>query len=284
MVGLAAKLILALLKEIARLLADLDHPVWWGTKHLDYSGDLVVLGGTREQGQAKEQLDYDTAERPHVDCRRIGKAQKNLWRSVESRLDVGVHCLTLVAGRSKINYLDDRAFEVLQQDVLRFQIAVDEAGLVEQGQAVEQLLSKHTHQGGAKASELVLLDQFVQVDAKEFENQAEMLAMDEGILQSQQMVVVVLIQFRIQEIKHGDLHHTLVEIGRPVLDYFDGHDLLRLEVLAFDNLPKGTLTEHVKDQITIPMCYALVIMHGNHRVYVHLLVSCFLGSQDIVDI
>lgn len=43
--------------------------------------------------------------------------------------------------------------------------------LVEQAKRVEQLLGEYTHQSGAKSTELVLLDKFVQVYAQQLENQ-----------------------------------------------------------------------------------------------------------------
>lgn len=45
-----AKIILSLLEEITSLFAHLDHPVWWIAKHLNDSRNLVVLGGSWEQG------------------------------------------------------------------------------------------------------------------------------------------------------------------------------------------------------------------------------------------
>jgi hypothetical protein len=75
---------------------------------------------------------------------------------------------------------------------------VDQAGLVEEGQAVQKLLGKDAHEGGAEAAELVLLDELVQIDAEQLENQTKMLSMDKRIFQSQKMVVVVLVELGVE--------------------------------------------------------------------------------------
>jgi hypothetical protein len=45
-----------------------------------------------------------------------------------------------------------------------------EASFIQQAKSIQQLLSKDSHEGRAKASELVLLDQFVKIDAQQFEH------------------------------------------------------------------------------------------------------------------
>ena len=48
---------------------------------------------------------------------------------------------------------------LLQQDILRLQIAMYQLGLTQQAQPVQQLLRKHAHQSRTEPSELILLDQ-----------------------------------------------------------------------------------------------------------------------------
>ena len=43
-----------------------------------------------------------------------------------------------------------------------------------------------------------MLDELVQIDAQQLEYQTKMLAMDEGVLESKKMVVVVLVELRIE--------------------------------------------------------------------------------------
>lgn len=96
-----------------------------------------------------------------------------------------------------------------------------------------------------------------------------MLAMDKGILETQKMVVVVLVELRVElflasvqisppgerrthQIQNGNLHHTLVEISRSVLDDFDGHHFLGLQILTLDDLTKGTLAKNIQNEVSIP--------------------------------
>ena len=75
---------------------------------------------------------------------------------------------------------------------------MNQASLVKQREAVKELLSKNTDQSSAESSELVLLDELVKVNAQELENQAKMLAVDKCVLEPQKMVVVVLVEFRVE--------------------------------------------------------------------------------------
>jgi hypothetical protein len=59
-------------------------------------------------------------------------------------------------------------------------------------------LSEHANQSSAESSELVLLDKLVKIDAKELKNQAKMLAVNESVFKSQQMMVVVLVKLRVE--------------------------------------------------------------------------------------
>ena len=87
---------------------------------------------------------------------------------------------------------------LFKQYVLRFEVTVNKTSLVQQRQSVQQLLCKHTNQGCAKAPELILFDELVQVDTEEFENKAKMLPMDEGVLQTKNMVIVVFVELRVE--------------------------------------------------------------------------------------
>jgi hypothetical protein len=122
---------------------------------------------------------------------------------------------------------------------------VDQLCLSQQSKTVDQLLSENAYKGRGQSAELILLDQLVKVDAEQLEDQTQVLPVDEGILQSQQMVVVVLVHLLVQlkvrqqscatrarkgthQIEDRHLHHTLVEVGRAVLDNFDSNHFLGL--------------------------------------------------------
>lgn len=75
---------------------------------------------------------------------------------------------------------------------------MDQSSFLQEAQSVQKLLSEHSHKRCAQAPELVLLDQLVQVDAQQFKHQTEMLSMDEGILKTEDMVLIVFVVFGIQ--------------------------------------------------------------------------------------
>jgi hypothetical protein len=75
---------------------------------------------------------------------------------------------------------------------------VDQVSLVQKAQGIQQLLCKDTDESGAQAPELVLLDQFVQVDTEKLKGKTEMLPVNEGVLQTQKVVIIILVVFAVQ--------------------------------------------------------------------------------------
>ena len=75
---------------------------------------------------------------------------------------------------------------------------MNQTRLVEQTQSVQQLLCEDSNESGAQPSELILLDQFVKIDAQQLKDQAKMLSMDERILQAKKVVIVVLVKLAVQ--------------------------------------------------------------------------------------
>ena len=75
---------------------------------------------------------------------------------------------------------------------------MDQPGLVQEAETAQKLLCKDANESGAQPPELVLLDQLVQVDAKQLEDETEMLSVDEGILQSEQVMIVVFVELAVQ--------------------------------------------------------------------------------------
>lgn len=110
------------------------------------------------------------------------------------------------------------------------------------------------------------------------------------------MVVVILVELGVElgklvfhwelrilgayQIQHGHLHHTLVEVRSPVLHHLDGHNLLCLQVLAFDHLTKCTLTEHIQDKVPVSGLYQQPVIPQESLEN----SLCLLRAQYIVDI
>ena len=83
---------------------------------------------------------------------------------------------------------------------------MNQTGLVEQSQAVEQLLGEYANKSSTETTELVLLNQLVQIDAEQLEYQTKMLSMNECIFKPQQVVIVVLIKLGVQLFHVRTLH------------------------------------------------------------------------------
>ena len=69
---------------------------------------------------------------------------------------------------------------------------------IKQAECIEQLLCEYANKCCAQASELVLLDKLIKVDTEQLKHQTQVLTMDKCILQPEDMVVIVFIQFGIQ--------------------------------------------------------------------------------------
>jgi hypothetical protein len=78
-----------------------------------------------------------------------------------------------------------------------------------------------------------------------------MLPMNERVLQSQKMMIVVAIHLLVQQVQDRNFHHRLIEVGCTILDHLDGDDFLGAQVLALNYLPEGTLAENIEDEVAI---------------------------------
>ena len=144
--------------------------------------DLFALVRAREQGETREELDHDAAEGPHIDLLGVGEdAKHDVWCTVEPTLDVGVHNLVLETTASKVCNGDSTLILLFHKNVFGFQIAVDDAQLLQIAQSGEQLDGEASNQAILKALVVVHLDELVQVDGVQFKHDAEMITPDEVV-------------------------------------------------------------------------------------------------------
>eukprot|EP00968_Pinguiococcus_pyrenoidosus_P001604 scaffold70_cov242-Pinguiococcus_pyrenoidosus.AAC.9 len=95
----------ALVVEEAALLGTLQRQVLGNrAEHLLDAQHQVDLIRAREDRPSGEQLGHDAPERPHVDRVGVGQAQHDLRRPVESRLNVRVCRVALLAGRAEVDH------------------------------------------------------------------------------------------------------------------------------------------------------------------------------------
>jgi hypothetical protein len=143
---------------------------------------------------------------------------------------------------------------------------VNKIRVLEDGERVEELAREDLDELDRQALELVLLDELVQVGREQLEDEAQVLLVNERVTHAQNVVLVVRIQVLVQlmersarsmgghqrksyHLKDRDLHHTLVEVRRLVLDNLDGHNLVALDVLALHDLAERALAKDVEDDI-----------------------------------
>ena len=75
---------------------------------------------------------------------------------------------------------------------------MNKASLVQQREPIQKLLGKDTNKGCAQAPELVLLDEFIEINAQEFKHQAEVLSVNKSILEAEKVMVVVFVELGVQ--------------------------------------------------------------------------------------
>jgi len=96
------------------------------SNHVNHELHLLTLISPRKQREPCEELDQNAPERPHVNLLSVGEQTKhNIRCSVEARLDVCVHNFVFEATRAKVSNHNSRLVLLLHEDVLRFEITMD---------------------------------------------------------------------------------------------------------------------------------------------------------------
>ena len=108
-------------------------------KDFHNTSQLLLFILSWEDRIASPQLREDTAETPHVNPQTITTAQYYLRAAVEAGLDVRVHLLLLATGRAKIDDADVCFAGFAEEDVFRFEIAVDDAFVLQEREAGQEL-------------------------------------------------------------------------------------------------------------------------------------------------
>ena len=91
------------------------------------------------------------------------------------------------------SYLNSAAALLLEEDVLRLHVAVDDLVPVEEVEALQQRVRELADELEAEPLELVLLDELVEVDAEELEGDAGVVAEREVVEEVDDVVRVVLV-------------------------------------------------------------------------------------------
>lgn len=92
-------------------------------------------------------------------------------------MDVCVHDFVGLTAATHIYNLDSTFVLLLQQNILRLEIAMDDFKFVQEQQCLENLDANPSNKVDRKAIELVLLNEFVEVLMEQLEGNALRLAM-----------------------------------------------------------------------------------------------------------
>lgn len=180
-------------------------------------------------------FDTLTGKTPHIDRCGVGQAQNNLWSPVESALNVAVNGLVFVARIAKVDHLDSARAFVFEENVFRFEVAVQNALVVEQLQALEYGGGEPLDQVQAEALVVVLAHQLVDVHAEQFERYADVSSKNEVVKHVNHVVLVVRI-FVEQVPQYLDLAGRLLVKALLVSQHFQGDLSLLLVIEHLDDL------------------------------------------------
>lgn len=89
--------------------------------------------------RAAAELRQDAAERPDVDLVAVREAQDDLGRAVAARLHVAAQVVRCEAAAAQVDHLDLAPRVALHQNVLRLQVAVEQAQAVQEVQRLQDL-------------------------------------------------------------------------------------------------------------------------------------------------
>jgi hypothetical protein len=104
-----------------------QHTSVWHTNHIYDQLHLFTLVSARKERKSGEKFDHDAAKRPHINLLVVGEESKHdIGGTVEATLYVSIDDLVLEATGSEICYDDARFILLLEQDVFRLQITVDD--------------------------------------------------------------------------------------------------------------------------------------------------------------
>lgn len=105
-----------------------DHACARHANYIDDELDLFAFIRTWEQGESSEELNHDATKGPHIDLLCVGEdAEHDIRSSIESTLNVSVHDLVFKTATAEIGDSDATLIFLFHQNVLRFQITVDDA-------------------------------------------------------------------------------------------------------------------------------------------------------------
>ena len=196
------------------------------------------------------QFGENTSETPHVDGHAVFGAEYDFWCAIESTLNVRVDSLVIVATGTVVDDFDAAASLLLEQNVLRLEIAVNDAIPMEHFETLEYSVRKLPHELKRKTLKFVLLDQFVEIDREQFECDARVISKGEMIEHVNDVVSSVVILL-LQMLQYAYLLLRLTREALLVSNHLERDVLLPLVIVDLENLPETALAENFEHFVAI---------------------------------
>ena len=133
---------------------------------------------------------------------------------------------------------------VNEHDVLRLEVGVDEAEVLEFEQCREHLLRDGTDRLERQWLELVLLEEVVQILLEHLEHETCVVLVLEALVGANKVELVGILLAEPRQDRHLDL--ALARVRWVILENLDRYDLIRALLPALDHLPKGASPEELE--------------------------------------
>lgn len=211
---------------------------------------MLLLVLTREQRIADVELIKDAAEAPHVDGAVVGDAEHDLWRPIESGLDIGINFLIFKTTGAEIDDFDARLVDLPEENVLWLEVAVHDVVLAEEVKRYKDLNSEPLNQVQREAIEVVHFDKFVEVHGQHFKCNHEMLA-ERELVQAADDVLLVLSVVVVQVLDKLGLDEALLVQSGLVLQDLQSDVLLVLVVVGLQNHTETALAEFFDNFVAV---------------------------------
>lgn len=137
-----------------------------------------------------------------------------------------------------------------KKDVFRFKVTVDDFLCLQQRESMKDLPGKPTDQLDTESSEIMGLDEFVEVDPQQFSRYTQMTSEVKALGEINHTMAAMGIPF-LELLKEVDFYQSLLVESFLVADDFDCNQDSMLVVDTSDNLAKAAFTQDVNNLIAV---------------------------------
>lgn len=199
---------------------------------------LILVGCAGEEGSARVHLGHDASGGPNIDARVVGPAAKqNIGRTVPQGDDFvgkGINRDAKGTGKTEVGQLQLAA--VVDEQVLGLEIAVEDAGLVAESNALEQLVHEGLDGGWVEGTAVTArVHVALEVLVHELKDEHELVLGVDDIVQQDNVLVAQLLHER--NLADGRRGRALLRVE---VDLLEGDEFARLAVAALEYLGRGS--------------------------------------------